>query len=123
MKVLTIERESDMDEYVVMQARKEPSRVACWEEDRAGVTHGTLVMRWIDDQDLYLEHVEVDEAWRGKGVATRLLDMALATYRLSGQQLTVRTHSATGEMDALLASARRRHPEFRFIAIGDDDDE
>ena len=69
-----------MDEYVVMQARKEPSRVACWEEDGAGVTHGTLVMRWIDDQDLYLEHVEVDEAWRGKGVGTRLLDMALV-YR------------------------------------------
>lgn len=112
-----------MDEYVVMQARKEPARVACWEEDAAGVSHGTLVMRWIDDQDLYLEHVEVDEAWRGKGVATRLLDMALATYRLYGDKLIVRTHSATGEMDALLASARRRHPEFRFIAIGDDDDE
>ncbi|MCK2032209.1 GNAT family N-acetyltransferase [Microbacterium sp. KSW4-4] len=111
-----------MDEYVVMQARKEPSRVACWEEDAGGVTHGTLTMRWVDDGDLYLEHVEVAEAWRGKGVATRLLDMALATYRLYGEKLTVLAHSTTSEMDALLSSARRRHPDFRFIAIGDDDE-
>lgn len=110
-----------MSDYVVIQARKEPQRVACWEEDVAGVTHGSLMMRWLDDQNLYLEHVEVHEEWRRKGVGTRLLDLALATYRLYGEKLTVRTHSATAEMDALLASARRRHPELRFIAIGDDD--
>jgi hypothetical protein len=46
-----------MDEYVMMQARKEPARVVCWEEDALGVSHGSLVMRWIDDQDLYLENV------------------------------------------------------------------
>ncbi len=37
-------------------------------------------------------------------------------------KLTVRTHSATAEMDALLASARRRHPELLFLPLGDDDE-
>jgi len=111
-----------MDEYLVMQARKEPTRVACWEEDGEGVTHGTLTMRWVDGQELHLEHVEVAEGWRRKGVATRLLDMALATYRRYGEKLTVRTHSATREMDALLASARARHPDFQFVAISDDEE-
>lgn len=111
-----------MSGNVVMQAHKEPGRVVCWEENAAGVTHGTLRMRLIDGGDLYLEHVEVEEGWRGQGVGTRLLDMALATYRNHGEVLIVRTHSVNGQMDALFASARRRHPELRFIAIGDDDD-
>lgn len=89
-------------------------------ESVEGEPRGVLQMRLSSPGSLYLKSVDVKPGWRGQGIGSAMFDAALAEYLKRGPVHSISAHRATGEVDGLWASAKRRHgKDIRFY--GDED--